>query len=75
MTINDKEMVLIAVIFVIVILRLYVNSLADKKKEIKVVPGLSCPGLNMGKMHAWEYDIDEGGHRCSICGKKAGSVE
>lgn len=80
MSVNDKEMVLVAVIFVIVILRLYINSISSqseesRRKQMKVAPQDSCPWSNNGKLHKWQYDLVEGGYICIVCNRKPGSEQ
>ena len=71
MTVNDEETVLLAVIFVIVILRLYINSLKPEPKS--TLPAKQgCPGDGTGRLHKWEYDLTNGGYVCTICNKKPG---
>jgi hypothetical protein len=75
--ISDKETMIIAILFVLVILRFYMYSIRkqSKKDSKEILSTSGCPGNGTGKLHIWKYDLEEGGHICTICNKKPGFVE
>jgi len=73
--INNKEEILLGVMFVLVLLSIYIRSVKNQKIESKlaIVPKEGCPGTGTGKVHKWVTNMVDGGYICTICNKVPGS--